>query len=538
MKTPKTPLLVLALLASGTAVADKRFAPVDLVVDLKPLPPHEQKALAKMIEAGRLMDTLYLRQVWAGNEAMLLQLAQAKSPHLPELILYKGPWSRLDKNAPFVPGAPHKPDGANFYPADATKAELEAWMKKLPEPDRTRAAGFFTTIRRDPAGKLVIVPYSLEYQPELATAAALLREAATLTTQPTLKAYLHKRAQAFLSNDYYESDVAWMELDASIEPTIGPYEVYEDEWFNAKAAFEAFIGLRDDVETQKLQRFSAELQDIEDHLPIEPAMRNPKLGALAPIRVVNQVFCAGDANHGVQTAAFNLPNDERVAKEKGTKRVMLKNVQEAKFKSVLLPIARVALQPADQKDIAFDAFFTHILMHELMHGLGPHNLVVDGRPTTVRQSLQDAYSALEEAKADISGLFALQYLIDKGVVPKTMERALYVTYLASSFRSIRFGVSEAHGKGNALQLNYLVDAGAFKVSKAGTFSVEPTKIKEAVVALSRELLTIEGRGDRARAKELLGKFGVVRPDVQRVLERLKDVPVDIAPRFVTADTLR
>ncbi len=218
------------------------------------------------------------------------------------------------------------------------------------------------------------VPYSVEYQGELALAASLLREAAGLTAQPTLKAFLNARADAFISNDYYASDVAWMELDASIEPTIGPYEVYEDEWFNFKAAFEAFITIRDEAESKKLQVFGAELQGLENALPIDPALRNPKLGALAPIKVVNVVFTAGDANRGVQTAAFNLPNDERVVKEKGTKRVMLKNVQEAKFKMALEPIAKVALPEAQQKNVSFDAFFTHILMHELMHGLGPHNI--------------------------------------------------------------------------------------------------------------------------------------------------------------------
>ncbi|HZS37391.1 MAG TPA: hypothetical protein VFF06_11230 [Polyangia bacterium] len=525
------------MMPAARASADARFAPVDLGADVKALPPDEQKALGKLVEAARLMDTLFLRQVWSGNEAMLLRLAQTHSPHLQAFIFNKGPWSGLDKNAPFVPGAPAKPDAANFYPPGATKAELDAWMKKLPDAERARAAGFFTTIRRGTDGKLVIVPYSVEYQPELAEAAARLREAAALTKQPTLKAYLEKRAAAFLSNDYYNSDLAWMELDASIEPTIGPYEVYEDEWFNAKAAFEAFIALRDDAETKKLERFSAELQNIEDHLPIDAKLRNPKLGALAPIRVVNEIFCSGDANHGVQTAAFNLPNDERIEKEKGTKRVMLKNVQEAKFNKVLLPIARIALQTANQKDVSFDAFFTHILMHELMHGLGPHVLTVDGKPTTVRQALENSYSAIEEAKADISGLFAMQLLIDKGVLPKDLERTMYVTFLASAFRSIRFGIGEAHGKGQALQLNFLVDAGAFKVDARGTFSVDAAKVKDGVAALTRELMTLQAHGDRARAKELLDKLGVVRPEVQKVLDRLKNVPVDIEPRFVTAEKL-
>ncbi|HLL53379.1 MAG TPA: hypothetical protein VK447_07530, partial [Myxococcaceae bacterium] len=400
-----------------------------------------------------------------------------------------------------------------------------------------RATWYFTVIRRAPNGSFVIVPYSLAYQPELERAAALLREAAELTSQPTLKAFCLERAKAFLTNDYYASDVAWMKLDSSIEPTIGPYEVYEDEWFNAKAAFEAFITVRDEAESNKLAHLSDQLQDIEDHLPIDPKYRNPKLGALAPIRVVNSLYSSGDGNRGVQTAAYNLPNDERITAEMGTKRVMLRNLQEAKFQKVLLPIAKVALSPADQKNVAFDVFFTHILMHELMHGLGPHNITVGGKATTVRQSLQESYSAIEEAKADVSGLFAMQYLIDKGVLDKGMERTMYTTYLASAFRSIRFGLNEAHGRGVALQLNRLLDAGAFKVMKDGTFSVDATKVKQAVVELSRDLLTLEARGNRDDARALLEQMAQVRPEVKRVLDKLQNVPVDVYPRFVTAEKL-
>ncbi|MEW5848649.1 MAG: hypothetical protein AB2A00_07530 [Myxococcota bacterium] len=518
-----------------------RFAPVDLVVDVSTLPANEQKALARMVEAARVMDALFLRQVWAGNETMLLGLLGDSSPlgraRTDYFLLNMGPWSRLDHAAPFIPGAPIKPEGANFYPSDATKAEVEAWLKALPEAERAHASGFFTTIRRTADGKLMAVPYSVEYQGELQHAARLLREAAALTTQPTLKAYLDKRAAAFLSNDYYASDVAWMELDASVEPTIGPYEVYEDEWFNYKAAFEAFITVRDDVETQKLTKFSARLQEIENNLPIDAKHRNPKLGALAPIRVVNQVMASGDGNRGVKTAAFNLPNDERVVKEKGSKRVMLKNVQEAKFKMVLVPIAAVALSSADQKSVAFDAFFTHILMHELMHGLGPHNIKAGGKDTTVRAQLKETYSAMEEAKADISGLFALQYLVDKGALDKSMETTMYTTFLASSFRTIRFGINEAHGKGQAIQLNYLLDKGAFVVGKDGTFSVNKAKVRDAVKALTREIMTIQAEGSYEKAKALIAKYAVIRPETQRVLDKLQTVPVDIAPRFVTADKL-
>jgi hypothetical protein len=518
-----------------------RFAPVDLTVDLAGLPASEREALASLVEAARIVDGLFLQQVWAGNTAMLTALAQDSSPAGRALLRYflinKGPWSRLDRNAPFVPGVEAKPEGGNFYPPDATKAEIETWLESLKGPDRAAATGFFTAIRRGPDKRLMAVPYSLEYQPSLTLLASKLREAAGRTTQPTLERFLESRAAALATNDYYASDVAWMELDASIEPTIGPYEVYEDEWFNYKAAFEAFITVRDAAESAKLQQFGRELQALEDALPIDPKYRNASLGSLAPIAVVNVVMAAGDGNRGVQTAAFNLPNDERVVHEKGSKRVMLKNVQEAKFQHVLVPIAATVLPSADRPRVAFDAFFTHILMHELMHGLGPHAITVAGRATTVRQELKDTYSTIEEAKADVSGLWALQRLIDTGKLDRELEARMYITFLASSFRSIRFGINEAHGRGLAIQINKFLDAGAFVANADGTFAVRPEVIKRAVTDLTRELMTIEAEGNYAGAKALLSKFGVVRPEIQRALDRLTKVPVDIAPRFVTAEQL-
>ncbi len=519
-----------------------RFAPVDLGADVAALPPNEQQALARIIAAARLLDPIFLKQVWAGNEALLLELLTDQSDlgraRLHYFLLNKGPWSRLDEFAPFIPGVPAKPEQGNFYPAGATKAEVEAWVQSLPKAGHGAATGFFTTIRRGTDGALTSVPYSLEYQGELAQAAALLREAAQLTAQPTLKMFLERRADAFLTNDYYASDVAWMELDASIEPTIGPYETYEDEWFGYKAGFEAFIALRDAKESDKLQHLGAELQTIENHLPIDPRFRNPKLGAMAPIRVVNLVFAAGDGNRGVQTAAFNLPNDERVIHEKGSKRVMLKNTQEAKFTTVLLPIAQVALAEKDRGHVSFDAFFTHILMHELMHGLGPHNITVGGRATNVRLEFKDTYSAIEEAKADISGLFALQFLVDRGTLDKGLEQTMYTTFLASCFRSIRFGINEAHGRGIAIQLNYFLDHGGVTVAGDGTFAVNPAAIRTNVSDLTRDIMTMQATGDYAAGQQLITTLGVVRPEVQRVLDRLKNVPVDIAPRFVSAGDAR
>jgi hypothetical protein len=465
-----------------------RFAPVDIRVDLSGLPANERQALAHLVRAARIADSLFLRQVWAGNEALLLLLLEDTSPlgraRLDYFLLNKGPWSRLDNDAAFIPGVPEKPDSANFYPAGATRAHVESWLAGLGAAERAAATGFFTTIRRNTSGAFTAVPYSLEYQGELAEMARHLRAAAAATTQATLKEFIESRAAALASNDYYASDVAWMKLDASIEPTIGPYEVYEDEWFNFKAGFEAFVTVRDDAETAKLARFGSELQWLEDRLPIAAHYRRVKLGDMAPMRVVNVVFSAGDGNRGVQTAAYNLPNDERIVNEMGSKRMMLKNFQQAKFDHALLPISQVALAASDRPYVNFDSFFTHILMLN---------------------------------KAD--------------------ERAMYTTFLASAFRTLRFGMTEAHAKGMALQVNFLLDTGAFHVNADGTFSVDLRKAKKGTAALTRELMTLQATGDYEATKRLLERLVVIRPEVRTVLDRLGNVPVDIRPRFVTAEDL-
>jgi hypothetical protein len=516
-----------------------RFAPTTMTADTAALSANDQKALLKIIAAAKYYDALFLRQIWSGSEPLLKKLQAEPGPlgrlRLHYFMINKGPWSQLDSSEPFIEGVPPRPPQANFYPDNITKDEFNNWVNTLSPAEKEKATGYFYVIRRDASGKLKTLPYSEEYREFLEPAAKLLNEAAALTTNQSLKNFLTKRAAAFSSNDYYDSDVAWMDLDAPIELTIGPYETYEDELFGYKAAFEAYVTLRDEAESTKLKKFSQYLQELENNLPIDAGYRNPKLGAASPIRVVNEVFSSGEGNSGVQTAAFNLPNDERVVKEKGSKRIMLKNVQDAKFNKTLLPISRVVLDPAQQKDLAFDAFFTHILMHELMHGLGPHNITVDGQATTVRLQLKDQYSAIEEAKADMTGLWALQYLIDKGVIDKSMQRTLYTTNLASMFRSVRFGITEAHGRGVAMQFNYLTDEGAIKFNEQnGTFSVDETKVRDAVRKLTHELLTIEAEGSYAKAKALMDKYAVIRPQMKSAFDKLSNVPVDIEPIFPLA----
>ena len=552
-KTGKSPNMPdLAQLQKMTA----RFAPTPIRVDTSKLSDGDQKALLKLIQAARIYNDIFLRQMWDGNLALYTKLQRDTTPlgkaRLHYFWVNKGPWSDIDEFQAFISGVPpRKLLGGNFYPESMTKEVFEQWVAQLSPKDQEQAKSFFTVIRTKgtlpvSATTLFSVPYSQEYADDLKQCADLLHEAAALTDNDSLKKFLNLRADAFLSNDYYDSDMAWMDLDAPLDITIGPYETYNDELFGYKAAFEAYINLRDDQETGKLSAFTQHLQEIENNLPMDPQYRNPKLGAAAPIRVVDEILSSGDGAHGVQTAAYNLPNDDRVVQQKGSKRVMLKNVQEAKFHSVLLPIARRMLTPDAMVDVSFEPFFTHILAHELMHGLGPHQIQVQGRDTTPREELKELYSTIEEAKADVTGLFALQYLMDHSkdlglgkmlASDEAAQRQLYTTYLASSFRSLRFGLNDAHGKGMAIQFNTFMDKGAFVVHPNGTFSVDMTRIKSAVADLDHDLLTVEAQGDYAGAKKMLDQLGVIRPELKKALDRLQGIPTDIEPIFVTADEL-
>jgi hypothetical protein len=522
-----------------------RFRPTELRADVSNLSPGDRAALQKLIEASRVLNDIFMRQMWSGSVELYEKLKRDQTPlgkaRLHYFWINKGPWSDIDDHAAFLPGAPPKKlPGANFYPEDMTREEFESWVKTLSKAEREQAEGFFTVIRRDAGGRLKAVPYSEEFKNDLAKAARLMEEAAGLTGNATLKRFLLSRGAAFLSNDYYESDLAWMDLDAPIDITIGPYETYNDEVFGYKASYEAYVNLRDEAETRKLDFFGGHLQEIENNLPINPEYRNPKLGSQAPIRVVNEVLSAGDGDHGVQTAAYNLPNDERVVAQKGSKRVMLKNVQEAKFRTTLEPISKRVLTPASQSELSFDLFFTHILAHELSHGIGPHQIMLNGRATSPRQELKELYSAIEEAKADVTGLFMLQYLYDHKLIEggAVAERKLYTTYLASTFRTLRFGLNDAHGKGMAMQVNYLTDKGGFAIRDDGRFEVRFDKISSAVRDLDHDLLTIEATGDYAGAKRMLAELGVIRPDMQKALDGLSSIPVDIEPIFVTANEMK
>ncbi|XP_066322797.1 nudix hydrolase 3-like isoform X1 [Miscanthus floridulus] len=566
-----------------------RYAPIHLEPDLTSLSEGDREALGYILKAAIVIDGIFYEQVWNSNKMLRDWLkGHSESSSFDKLkwayySINKSPWSCLDENKAFLSTADSavklltdatkpvsgwkgieyraafpldKPPGANFYPPDMDKAEFELWKSSLTDKEQKDATGFFTVIKRHDSlssssltqldgsdqtktkDDLFIVPYSKEYRPSLEKAAELLAKASACSDSPSLKNLLRTKANAFLSNDYYESDIAWMELDSNLDLTIGPYETYEDGLFSYKATFEAFVGIRDDTATSQVKLFGDQLQDLEKNLPMDNIFKSDSISA-APIRVINLLYNSGDVK-GPQTIAFNLPNDERIVNERGTSMVMLKNISEAKFKHILKPIADACIREEQKEYVDFESYYTHIVCHECCHGIGPHSITLpSGKKSTVRRELQEFYSALEEAKADIVGLWALNFLIKKGLLPKSLSQSMYVSFLASCFRSIRFGLEEAHGKGQALQFNWLYEKGAIILHSDGKFSVDFTKVEEAVESLSREILTIQAKGDKPSAQSLLQSRATLTQPLRVALEKIEhmQVPVDIAPIFGTANKL-
>jgi len=520
-----------------------RFSPVKLdSVHRKNLTVGDKKSLRKIIEAAMLMDKLWARQMWSESEKFTFLLDQnidANSDLYKYVMINKGPWSSLDEGQCFIPqdsklsmSIPNTPpDGANFYPIDMKKEEFENWVENLSDNEKKAARGYFHVITRDEDGKLKSKPYSEEYNDLLSQAASLLQEASELTENNSLKNFLKSRGNAFLSNDYYESDVSWLHLDAPIDVTIGPYEVYQDKLFNAKSSFEAFVGIRDDEETKKLEMFQSMMQELEDNLPEDKKYKNTNVKMNTPIKVIELIFAGGDVG-GCQTIAFCLPNDERVVRDHGSKLILLKNVSSAKHELIMEPIAKECVCNDQVHLVHFESFFTHTLCHECCHSIGPHDLL-NGK--TVRSSMEELHSALEEAKADIVGLWALQYLMDKKMVNKELEESIYVSFMVGAIRSIRFGLDEAHGKGLAVQFNYLFSKKAFLFDEEERkFRVDFSCVKENVRDLASIILTIQGDGDKLAAGKLLAEHGIISENLKECLDRLGNVPVDIAPEYPAA----
>jgi hypothetical protein len=503
------------------------------------LDDNEKQVVAKLIEATKAIDDLYWWQVSADNFTLKGKLERnaSKSPldraAYEYFLANKGPWDRLKENEPFI-GTKKKPAGAAFYPEDLTKEAFERYVEVHPD-QKERLEGLFTVVRGDVTSRLEAIRYSTFYRAYLERAAKALREAAALTTNASLKRFLTLRAGAFFADDYRESDMAWMDLDGPIEVVIGPYEVYEDNLFNYKAAFESFVTVVDRPESDKLAAYALALPEMERNLPEPDQYKNLKRGTESPIKVVQEIYTGGEAREGVQTAAFNLPNDEVVREKKGSKKVLLKNVMDAKFRQSGRPIALRVLDPALQNLVSFDAYFNHTLFHELSHGLGPGFVTTaGGERVEARKPLKELYSTIEECKADVLGVWNILFAQNRKLLTSFDDRQLLATYVGLMFRGTRFGIGEAHGRGTAVQWNWLREKGAVTSISGGKFTVDFAKARDAVRDLATELLTIEATGDYARAKALLDRYGKETPEMQAVNATLKDIPVDITPVFPAA----
>jgi hypothetical protein len=531
-------------LAGGITPADmearlEQFAPVTLTFDASTLDDGQRKVLRKLVEASVILDGLFLRQVWEGNPGLRERLQASHGEGMDAArqyfdIMY-GPWDRLLEEEPFL-DVGEKPLGAGYYEEDLTVTEIEAWLEEHPD-DAESFGSYFTVIRRD-GDALVAVPYSEYYRTELEAAATLLREAAELAENESLGRYLSTRADALLSDDYFDSDVAWMRLeDHLIDPTIGPYEVYEDRLFGYKAAFESFITIRDPAQSARLAELEGYMPDLEAALPIPDEHKNLDRAFKAPISVVTEVYAAGDTRAGVQTLAFNLPNDPRVREQEGSKKVMLNNIVEAKFDKILKPIGRAVMAPEQAEEITFDPYFTRILMHELAHAIGPD--YVTGQPDlTVNRALRDRYSALEEAKADVVGTHGIGVLAERGVYDVDFLRQVYLSHAADMFRCIRFGVSEAHGQGCLMQFNYLSERGAIVHDQtAGTFSVDLDVMPGAISSLAGEFLMLQATGDYEGVGEFMNRYTNIPKPLSDAIARLESVPVDILPSYAIQEMM-
>lgn len=509
-----------------------QFVQESLDADTASLPAADVKALGHLVKAAAIVDRIFLRQAWAGNPAFAPRVAALAGPDAQAAKDYyrimAGPWDRLKDFEPFLGTAPH-PAGAGFYPEDMTKEEFEKHLAANPA-EKAQFTSTTTVIRRE-GGKLVAVPYSKEYSDLLKEAASELRSAASATKNESLKKFLKLRADAFLSDDYYASDLAWMDLDSPIEVVIGPYETYEDGLFGYKAAFEAFVCVEQPKDSAQLAKYKQELPFLETRLPIPDQYKNTKRGTASPIRVADEVLTGGDARRGVQTLAFNLPNDERVREAKGSKKVLLKNMMRAKYDGILAPIAARTLPKGEPFHLTFDSYFNHVLFHELAHGLGPGRIKVDGRETEARLELKELYSAIEEAKADVLGVYCLAVLTNRGVVAVSVVDPLPWTYVAGLFRAARFGTTGAHGLGVVIQANYLLSKGAIAVTPDGRFRPVLEKFAGGIKDLARELLMVEAQGSYAGAQELVKKYGKVPATMAKLLGSLKDIPVDVDPVF-------
>ncbi len=496
------------------------FASFTLTTDLSVLTEKEKQMLPLLLDAAKIMDEIFWKQAF-GDKDSLFSLGLDEYTEKFMKINY-GPWERLNDNKPFINGFGEKPAGANFYPVDMTKEEFEAW-------DNETKTSLYTLIRRGEDGGLESIPYHVAFKEQVDKAAGLLNQAAGLAEDAGLKNYLIKRANALLTDEYYESDVAWMEMKTNtIDFIIGPIENYEDQLFGYKAANESFILIKDREWSEKLVRFAALLPGLQKALPCEQKYKNETPGIDSDMNVYDALYYAGDCNAGSKTIAINLPNDEKVREEKGSRKLQLKNSMQAKFDKILVPIANILIAEDQRKHVKFDAFFENVMFHEVSHGLGLGNTV--DKSSTVREALKDSYTSMEEAKADILGLWCVYQLNEMGELGEKEMMDNFVTFMAGIFRSVRFGAASAHGKANMIRFYYFQETGAFERDAAtGTYRVNFEKMKAAMLSSSEQILKIQGDGDYTTAKKLIEEQGFIREELQKDLDRIGEagIPRDI-----------
>ena len=511
-----------------------KLAQIEMDPDTSYLSEEERQVVNLLIDASGYMDEIYLRQRFAANPEIRQAISRSRIANRDLLLAmfdrYYGAWDDLDEFHPLW-GTEELPEGAGFYPTDLTRAEFDAYLAANPG-QRNELLNPYTVVKRD-GDRLVAVPYSQEYAEWLIPASRLLEQAAQITTNPSLKKFLALRARSFLTDDYFESEMAWMDLkDTPIEIAIGPYEVYTDRLYGTKTAFESFVTLRNPKESAALAKYKNYLRDMEANLPIEDQYKNFQRGFESPIAVADQVHGGGDNVPGVQTIAFNLPNDERVREAKGAKKVILANVLGAKYERILDPIGDVVLKQDQSALVAKKYMELFTLFHELSHSLGPGTITVDGRQTTVNEELKEQYSALEESKADVMGMWNLMFMMEKGELPMSEKESALASYMAGLFRSMRFGIDEAHGKGAALQYGYLKEKGAFRWdASASRYVVDYAKMETGIRDLLHDQLMLQARGDYEGTKAFFARYAKLDDWARGRFAAMSDIPVDIQPIY-------
>ncbi|MFT6700233.1 MAG: hypothetical protein ACJAUM_000076 [Pseudomonadales bacterium] len=512
-----------ALKPASLNIAESRldiYYPVELTADLSSYSEDQKQMLSLLIDASKIMDDLFWKQAFNQDKQTFLASIVDKKVQAFADINY-GPWDRLNGDAPFLKGIEEKSKGAEFYPSDMSKEEFEA-------ADFNDKEGLYSIVMRDANGKLVTKMYSEIYKSELTAAASLLEQAALLADDAVFANYLNMRAKALLTDDYQASDFAWMDMKNNpIDVVIGPIEVYEDQLYGYRAAFESYVLLKDMSWSEKLAKYAAYLPELQKGLPVEAKYKAQMPGTDADLNAYDVIYYAGHSNAGSKTIAINLPNDEEVQLQKGTRRLQLKNAMRAKFDHIMLPISEQLIVAQQRKHVTFDAFFGNTMFHEVAHGLGIKNLL--NGEGTVRQALKEHSSALEEGKADILGLYMVRQLLDKGVITEGVLEDYYVTFMAGIFRSVRFGASSAHGKANMIRFNFFKQEGAFKRDESGLYLVDIEKMGLAIDALSKKILVLQGDGDYAGVSDLVTTMGTIKPDLAADLQKLSDakIPVDI-----------